>query len=406
VLDRFRRALARSPVDRDENASCAHASPRLRQKRPSSLTRRSATSFARLEADAELEKVRATCLRMTTLSRLTDAQLLRDTRLCLQRAHVLDAELLLLLGEVDSRQLFAERAFPSMFAFCTSELGFSEDVACNRIAVARLARRFPRVLDFVRSGQVHLTGLRLLAAHLDDDNLENMLASAVGKTKREVEELVARLAPQPHVPPSIRKLPERAPAAAEPPPLLSPTPSVAPPPAVQAEVKPLAAEAYKVAFTADRALKAKLERAEELMRHRVGRGNLAAVIDRALDLLIEEVTKERFGKVRAPRTSGAEAEQRSAVSRHIPDAIKREVHERDGGRCAFVSEEGRRCEERGGLEFEHRDGFARTGRHTVAGLALFCRTHNQHAADKLYGRRFMEAKRRIRPGTDSHRLLL
>ena len=171
-------------------------------------------------------------------------------------------------------------------------------------------------------------------------------------------------------------------------------------------MRPLAADAYKVAFTADRALKAKLERAEELMRHRVGRGNLVAVIDRALDLLIEEVTKERFGKVRAPRSTAAEAEQRDVVSRHIPNAIKREVLERDGEQCAFVSEEGRRCEEKGGLEFEHVDGFARTGRHTVKALKLFCTTHNRHAADKLYGRDFMEAKRSTRPGTGDQSLLL
>jgi len=59
---------------------------------------------------------------MTTLNELTDAQLLDDTRLCVKRTHALDAELLLLLGEIDSRRLFAERAFPSMFAFCTGEL--------------------------------------------------------------------------------------------------------------------------------------------------------------------------------------------------------------------------------------------------------------------------------------------
>jgi hypothetical protein len=39
-----------------------------------------------------------------------------------------------------------------------------------------------------------------------------------------------------------------------------------------------------VEFTADPALKAQLEKAAELMRHRVGPGNLVAVIDRALDL--------------------------------------------------------------------------------------------------------------------------
>jgi hypothetical protein len=320
---------------------------------------------------------------MKTLCALTDTELLDNTRLHLQRSRALDAELLLLLGEIDARQLFAERAFPSMLAFCVGELGFSEDVACNRIAVARLARRFPRVLDFVRTGQIHLTGLRLLGAHLDEGNLEAVLAEAVGKSKRQVEELVARLSPQPPVAPSIRKLPARAPVVVEESPTLSlalsQTPSeetlpLSPPPVLRRpEVKPLSAEAYRVEFTADRALKAKLEQAEELMRHRVGRGNLVAVIDRALDLLIEEVKKERFGVGRTPRSGVAEAAERDDVTRHIPDAIKRAVYERDGGQCTYVSPEGRQCEEKGGLEFEHQEGFARTREHTVEGLKLLCR---------------------------------
>ena len=143
------------------------------------------------------------------------------------------------------------------------------------------------------------------------------------------------------------------------------------------------------------------------MRHRVGRGNLVAIIECALDLLIEDVKKERFGVGRKPRSTAPEAEQREDFSRHIPDAMKREVYERDGGQCTFVSEDGRRCEEMGELEFEHPEGFARTRRHSVAELKLLCHAHNQHQADKLYGRDFMEAKRqRIRPGADNQSLLL
>ena len=82
----------------------------------------------------------------------------------------------------------------------------------------------------------------------------------------------------------------------------------------RAVVTPLSAATHKVVLTADAALKAKLEQAEELMRHRVGRGNLVAVIDRALDLLIAEVKKERFGVGRRPRATAANAEQQEVVT--------------------------------------------------------------------------------------------
>jgi len=57
------------------------------------------------------------------------------------------------------------------------------------------------------------------------------------------------------------------------------------------------------------------------------------------------------------------------------------------------------------LEVDHVEGFARTGRHEVDGLRLLCRAHNQHAAEQMYGRAFMEearANRKARstcPGT-------
>jgi hypothetical protein len=357
---------------------------------------------------------------MKNLSALSDAELLDTTRLHVQRASALDAELLLLLGEIDARKLYAEKAYSSMFTFCLSELGFSEDVAFNRLTCARLARDFPRVLDFVRDGRIHLTGLRLLEKIITPDNLEAVLTEASGKSKRAIEELVAKLAPQPAVPPTIRKLPERAPVVVEAPVLMSltveqsPVPALEPvavalPPPLERKptVKPLSEETYVVKFTANRALKAKLEKAQQLMGHRVDTGDFVEVIDRALDLLIADVMKERFGVGRKARSTAANGEQREVVTRHIPDAIKREVYERDGGQCTFVSEDGRRCEERSALEFEHLEGFARTGQHTVEGLTLHCRTHNQLAADRLYGRDFMDAKRRsTRPGTGEQAALL
>ncbi len=50
------------------------------------------------------------------------------------------------------------------------------------------------MIETARSGHVHLTGLRLLAPHLTAENHCEVLAEAAGKTKREIEELVARLA--------------------------------------------------------------------------------------------------------------------------------------------------------------------------------------------------------------------
>jgi len=257
------------------------------------------------------------------------------------------------------------------------------------------------VIEAMRSGQVHLSGLRLLAPHLTAENQRQLLVDAAGKTKREIEEVVAGLAPQPAVAPTIRKLPELvARASAEPLALaLHPAPERPPPredhrPAIA----PLSEETFRVQFTASRALRDKLRQAQDLLRHRVPDGDLALVFERALDSLIDQVKKERFAVGRKPRQPSIEATHEPS-SRHIPDAIKRVVYERDGGRCTFT-DDGRRCAQTGALEFDHVDGFARTHLHDADRIRLLCRAHNQHAAEKIYGRDFMERARSIstRPG--------
>jgi hypothetical protein len=344
------------------------------------------------------------------------SHLSNDDLLSLAQSHVLrscdvDADLVQLLGEIDARQLYAPRAFSSMHAYCTRELGMSDDVACNRIAVARLARRIPRVLDFVRTRRIHLTGLRLLAPVLTEANCEVVLARATGKTRNEIEELVVEFQPKPAVPAVIRKLPTRSDAAPVGPapesslPLLPASASRPSPPPRPPRVEPLSADAFKVQFTASTELRDKLEQAKALLRHRFPDGDLAKIVDLALDLLISEVKKERFGVGRKPRgTEPAAVASRS--SRHIPDAIKREVYERDGGQCTFTSAEGRRCTEKSWLEFDHIEGFARTGEHSADSLRLLCRRHNQHAANVLYGRGFMDSKRAACPGTGTQWPLL
>src|SRR5207248_2851578 len=120
-------------------------------------------------------------------------------------------------------------------------------------------------------------------------------------------------------------------------------------------VEPLSEETYKVQFTASRALRDKLKRAQDLLAHQGL--DLAEIVERGLDLLIEKVEKERFAVGRKPKKT---VEDCAGNSRNVPDPIRRLVYERDGGRCAFVDEEGRRCPATGWLELDHLDGWART----------------------------------------------
>src|SRR5207248_2586526 len=106
----------------------------------------------------------------STLQRLSSSDLLAATRDLVRKSWAVEADLLLHLAEIDERKLYLERAFPSMFAFCMGELGFSEDATYYRLTVARAGRRFPAILDALRAGTIHLAGLRLLVPHLTEEN--------------------------------------------------------------------------------------------------------------------------------------------------------------------------------------------------------------------------------------------
>jgi len=324
---------------------------------------------------------------------MNDEDLLASTRELVCKSCDVEAQLLHHLGEIDARALYAQRAFPSMIVFCMKDLGFSEGAAYNRIFVARAARRLPGILEALASGRVHLAGLRILVPHLTEENHDELLAEAAGKSKREIEEIAARLAPKPPVPDAIRKLPQRAPMLPSQAASTSPATTWSRPDAHRPVVAPLSAETYEFKFTGSREVRDKLRKAQDLLRHRVPGGDLAVVFEKALDALIANLMKERFAVGRKPRV---EVVPIFSASPNIPDPIKRAVFERDGGRCAFVSEDGRRCPETGGLELDHIDGWAQTHVHDVDRIRLVCRAHNQHAADQLYGRAFMERLRESR----------
>ncbi|MEE8476265.1 MAG: hypothetical protein V3T01_12965, partial [Myxococcota bacterium] len=132
-----------------------------------------------------------------------------------------------------------------------------------------------------------------------------------------------------------------------------------------------------------------------LMRHQIPDGDLGKILSEAVSLLLERVRKRKFGESAAPRAIRPSSPSNSSdpkdgkSSRHIPAAIRRAVARRDAGRCAYRSPGGRRCRAREFLEFHHRDPWARARTHSIEGITLRCRAHNQYQARRDFGERHM-----------------
>jgi hypothetical protein len=345
---------------------------------------------------------------------LRDEELLAHLQRLLRDDRALTAQLIVHIGEVDARGLYREHAYASMFEYAVRALHMSESEAYTRIRAARLSREFPIVLGMLARGELHLSALKLLAPVLSAENCEELLRAARFKSKRQVELMLAQRFPRADVPSVIRKLPAKTstavltgtvpgalplaattvpgnlilPSISESP-GPEPAPSFQPAAAPPSVIAPLRAERYKVQFTADERLHDKLKQAQDLLRHQVPDGDVAAVLERALDVLIAERLKQRFALVRKPRARSA-AKPAKPESRHIPHEVRREVVARDGQQCSYISAVGHRCEQRGFLELHHEQPYGRGGEPTTANIRVLCRAHNQLLAEGDYGRAFMQ----------------
>jgi hypothetical protein len=313
-------------------------------------------------------------------SHLADDELTLEVERLARCAREATAGLVAHLAEFDARRLYRGAGYPSLFAYCTQRLHISEYGAYNRMEAARAARQFPAILGMLSDASLNLATVRILAPHLTSENHRELLGSATGRSKREVEELVARHFPRPPVPTLVRKLPARRNQAALAVPSASglaaecsphaggtsssagPTPDGSaaapvlvlpvlaphsgPARATRPTVTPLAPERYQIRFTASAETYQKLRQAQELLGHSIPSGDVGAIFDRALSVLLTDLTRKKLAATHRPRA----ARPLSPGSRRVPAQIKRDVWRRDGGRCAFVARGGPRCSARKALE--------------------------------------------------------
>jgi hypothetical protein len=266
---------------------------------------------------------------MNDLAHLADDVLLTSLKRLTGTANELTAQLLAHLAEVEARGIHRNMACATLYTYCVYELRMSEDEAQRRCRASRLCRQFPLLLEMLADASLHLTGILLLGPHLTDDNHRDVLARARYRTKREIEKLVAELAPRHDVParieplhlaprPSadhatmmaalcgpVRTLPAgngrgEAPVGALAERALAHESSL-PSSSSLPEAKPAPAPAmhYKVQFTADEKYMSLLEEARDLLAHVNPTRDFVEVHRRALELLVTQLRKRRH----SPRAS-------------------------------------------------------------------------------------------------------
>jgi len=272
---------------------------------------------------------------LATAAGLSDQDLVARLHVLAGNERGASVELVAYLAALDTRPaVYAAQGYGSLFSYCTQALRLSEDAACNRIEAARACRRFPVILDLLTSGEVSLTSVRLLGRHLTPENHQALLAKAKGRSRQQIEVLVAELAPQPDVPSSVRKLTiltampfASAPLAPATPNLSSePTAAIAPSPAAfvpapRPIVRATAPERYRVQFTIGTETREKLRRVQALLRREIPDGDPGAIFDRALTLLLDKVEKTKLGAAARPRPYPAIRPKTDNSREHFPSLL-------------------------------------------------------------------------------------
>ena len=136
----------------------------------------------------------------------------------------------------------------------------------RRLTAAVLAH-----LAEVEARRLHLTAVVRLAPHLSEENAEALVAEASGKSKAEIDVLLARLAPRPDLPVRLEREGEQQVLVPEP-----PDAEVVPEPPRPASgtgrLAPIAPARFALQLTIGEETQQKLVRAQALLRHQVPSG--------------------------------------------------------------------------------------------------------------------------------------
>lgn len=305
---------------------------------------------------------------------LTDKILHEKTQALVKSEREVTLQVLQHLREVERRSLFATLSYSSLFEYAVKELKYSESAALRRISSMRLLRELPELEKKVGSGSLALSTLSQAQSFFRQEKTQvaekrEILSTLENKSAREVErELLSR--------------------------------SSEPEKLVKERVRVVSATHTELKFLVEEDFMSEVQELRALLSHRLPNASLKELIAYALKQTLKELRpKEPKEKVVVKNQSIAPTLEAKRVAvqqvptpptselkntRYIQAEVKRQVWKRDQGQCSFKCQ-GRRCEAKHFLEFDHIKPFALGGEATVENLRLRCRTHNQWAALKIFG---------------------
>jgi hypothetical protein len=283
-------------------------------------------------------------------------------------------KLLYYLCQIESRKLFADLNYDSMFMYLVKEMKYSEGEAGIRLAAARLLMKKPEIAQKIDNGSLSLTNLSMLGRAFRNDAISPERQDVLIK---KVENVSSRQCEQNILEETGGQLPQRT------------------------VIKRQSSNHHRLHLDLSDDVIADLQKLKKLMIHK---GNftyeelIALMTREALekhDPQLKDVRKSKQHKqkkLKHERESFCANEaMHKTQTRYIPEKIRRIVRERAAHRCEWRHPEtGVACSSQFGLEFHHKNPFCRSKNHDPANLELLCLAHHQRESIKTFGKKKMK----------------
>lgn len=266
------------------------------------------------------------------LKHLTDKQLHTDTKNLASYERKITAQLLHHLREIESRKLFCEFGFNSLYSYCVQELGFSEAAAARRINASRMLKAIPEIEKKIENGDLTLSNLNKAIDKFKQENItdkefqKEILATIENTSTKECEKVLSEII----------------------------TPNTLPTEPVKLF--------HPIHINMSQTTYSKFEQVRGLLAHR--RLNRDEMFFKIFEITSEQLTKEKF-KTNSKLTPA------SSDTRYIPAGLKKAVYERDK-KC-------QKCGSTYALEVNHIIPYALGGKTELSNLNILCFNCNQRA---------------------------
>ncbi len=299
---------------------------------------------------------------------LSDQELLRQTQNLVQKERALLSEILHHLKEVESRKLYSDLGYGSLFEYCLRELKYSEGQAGRRIQAMKLLRDLPQSeqrelekkiesgalnLSHICQAQSFFTQVSKVAEgpKLDQKAKLQVLSELENKSARQSQALLLEKSAQIG---GSQPLP-------------------------QEKERVLSEEHSELRLVISRELRQKLERVRCLLGPKALSMSWGELMAAMADLSLQALQDKKFGKRREITTSGKPCiKPQAKKARSLSKIQKWRVWKRDGGVCG-------NCGSEQNLQVDHVIPVAKGGGAQDGNLRLLCGNCNIREGIKHFG---------------------